>query len=389
MEPNTLIEQIFSRFTIQSPILRDIKLTSEVEDGVTKLVILESFDSNINTIPVVGRTYKLPMSVEALNIGKLLVSLVGLERSIIRTATVNIKNFDFLGIFDPAIVNIGTHEFKVTQDVELFCNYLTLSLDELGKIFFTKNTNANSYFVLKTELITENKLSIEDENEKYTRVFKYIGKDFEIIPEMFKTTFNTSHNIFKLVVEHKYNNGSNIVTNTVLDTTLKFNIHESIAAVSEMKLVEPAIINTTESILGFNKDVSAITYNTLEGSISVTEPFLEEYTKPEIEITAKLSCNLFINSPNIHLCKLQQRTSTEGDWVDSSIVPVHTVTKNGDLSYEVGIVVPVIIPETPEDPANEKVYYKLDVACFDTGTVTTMLFSTNWAANAVPLKLKK
>lgn len=283
MEPNTLIEQIFSRFTIESMKLRSIRISSRNINEVTHLEILEVPNVPEGTQPTVTREYSLPMTLEAMSTAKLLVSLVEMETRLIKASVSNVTNFKTLGVFDSEMINQKLTTHIVTDELDIFKNYLTYSMEFILKNVLTKGSDKTFYTLMEVE--KEPKFTSRAVHKKFTRTLNYAGKDFEIVPENIQVNFSVAEVGAKLSIMY-LNDG---VATPVVNLPILFEIDNEIQSVSQMNLVTQGTIIDRDEIDAFiNSMDNGIEMDTQERTMEVKDFPKECYSGVEEVISTTI-----------------------------------------------------------------------------------------------------
>lgn len=391
MTLDKIMESIFNGFKINGPYLRKINITTKMVEGIQMLVIFETFDSPTTSgVPTTGREMNVRNSIEVLAMAKLLISLVELERKLILSCTMNIKNFKFLGVFNSDFVNIEKVLFSVTNDLNTFKGFLAYSLNTILGMFLETGLDNKTSFTSSIHRISKNDSVLISENRSYIRKLCYVGKEFEVVPEMFQVTMETVYAAYLLEVKYR---DANSMDTPVVSLPIEFEIHKNIYNVSEMSVVGDSMIIPVEDIETFDTSLqNDFIVTTLKPEIVVLEPFKDVYGVNDSEI--RMTCNVVecFKEPKFELVRFERVDTSEENGLSKPVtvvVPVLTQTPAGKNTYNLEISIPTDILVVNDDNIGNYTY----TVEFLTETPVNMTFGyrfrTELVHNPEPLKIAK
>ncbi|MGL5764975.1 MAG: hypothetical protein ACRCX8_04970 [Sarcina sp.] len=342
MTLDKIMESIFNAFKITGPYLRKINITTKMVEGVQMLVIFETFDApSTDGTPTTGREINVENSIEVLGIAKLLISLVEFERKLILSCTMNIKNFKFLGVFSNDFINMESTVFNVANDLKVFKEFLSFSINTILGMFIKTGTDNSSSFASSIIRISKNDNVLLSENRSYIRKLCYIGKEFETVPEMFQVTMDSAYVAYLLNV--KYTSG-NAVPTIVVNIPIEFNIHKSIYTISEMPVVGDSMIIPVEDIESFDHSLqNDFIVTTLKPEIEVKESFKEVYGVDDTDVRMVFDINNCFKEPKFEVFRFE-RVNEDVDGGTSTpvvnVTPTISQMSIGNCTYRVELSVP-------------------------------------------------
>lgn len=257
MEHINTFKNIYEHFKIDSALFRELHVGITMVDYVEKLYIQEVYNTVAHDVE--PRNLVLEMNVENKAAADMVKGLVQIENYLITRMSTNVLTLDKFGTFDKDTITSPEVRITIANNMELFVEYLTTSLNTICEILISKGSTSNTFSV-KVEANGSSSLVEMKQDARYRRSLQYQDLVVDINPEVLQIILDGFIANIKIEVYFYKKNSDNVIN--VVSIPVKLFTHSEIKRVGGMGVKTPAVLITEDDYFNQLKYLSEYSYTT-------------------------------------------------------------------------------------------------------------------------------